>query len=308
MIAHLVCVCPSHRPNHSPNPTNPFPDRPSQPDRSHPCVGSSRYASTPLGRTLPSHFTVCGSGLLSTRPPTPTTTPTPTLPPPFDLFFNFNPAMAMALHPPPSPHTVDHAPNGDSDVDMMPTTPTTTSQSRPSVVLTTPSQQDVSASFATVARPSSTSPICTKSTTTHPSPSFSTSPILSTSQSPTSSTCTHSPPFPTSFSTTTRPTSSHPYHTIASFSHFNSKGMTLPTQRRSSRLDPMAQGDEEMEDGGYGELGNRHPLRRLSEEDKKDGISETVSLPGIKVLFGVARGERYMPNRGGLYLLLTRQM
>lgn len=69
--------------------------------------------------------------------------------------------------------------------------------------------------------------------------------------------------------------------------------MTLPA-RRQSRFDPKSQGDEEVDMDSYGELGKRHPLRRASEEDAKDGtgaMQETVSLPSFKTMFGVARGK-----------------
>jgi len=45
--------------------------------------------------------------------------------------------------------------------------------------------------------------------------------------------------------------------------------------------------DDEDEDG-YEDLGQRHPLRRVAEEDCKE---ESLTLPGIKALFGVAGGE-----------------
>lgn len=45
-------------------------------------------------------------------------------------------------------------------------------------------------------------------------------------------------------------------------------------------------GDDE--DEGYEDLGYRHPLRRVKEEDSQGGM---VSLPGIKSLFSVLQGE-----------------
>ena len=53
--------------------------------------------------------------------------------------------------------------------------------------------------------------------------------------------------------------------------------------RRQSRFDPMAN-DDATEEEGYGDLGQRHPLRRVQEEDKDDN----VSLPSIRNLFSVA--------------------
>jgi hypothetical protein len=61
----------------------------------------------------------------------------------------------------------------------------------------------------------------------------------------------------------------------------------LQDRRRFSRFDPMGRGEEEHEEEGYGDLGGRHPLRRVSEEDGKD-----LHLPGIKALFGsTGQGE-----------------
>lgn len=59
-------------------------------------------------------------------------------------------------------------------------------------------------------------------------------------------------------------------------------------RRRQSRFDPMGREDED--DEGYGDLGQRHPLRRVAEEDAKES-GDRVSLPSIKALFGVAGGE-----------------
>ena len=64
--------------------------------------------------------------------------------------------------------------------------------------------------------------------------------------------------------------------------------LNLAARRRQSRYDPMGR-EEELDEEGYGELGHRHPLRRVAEEDAKEDGS--VSLPGIKSLFGVAGGE-----------------
>ena len=63
------------------------------------------------------------------------------------------------------------------------------------------------------------------------------------------------------------------------------RGMPLAARRRQSRFDPMGRDDEDEE--GYGDLGQKNPLRRV-EEDAKE---ESFSLPGIKALFGVAGGE-----------------
>ncbi|OXB40170.1 hypothetical protein LQV05_000030 [Cryptococcus neoformans] len=74
--------------------------------------------------------------------------------------------------------------------------------------------------------------------------------------------------------------------------------------RRSSRADPVVRTEDDMyeEDDGYGELGQRHPLRR-EKEDMREEIEarpghevnlaqirergEGMSLPGIKTLLGV---------------------
>ncbi|WVF71700.1 hypothetical protein IAT40_006508 [Kwoniella sp. CBS 6097] len=65
--------------------------------------------------------------------------------------------------------------------------------------------------------------------------------------------------------------------------------------RRQSRFDPMGRdSDELIDEEGYGDLGHKHPLRRVQEEDGKGdkaGSQEPVSLPGIKSLFGVAGGD-----------------
>lgn len=80
--------------------------------------------------------------------------------------------------------------------------------------------------------------------------------------------------------------------------HVPTKPSPLPlaASRRQSRFDPMGR-EEELDDEGYGELGHRHPLRRVAEEDGKE-IAEHVSLPGIQALFGVAGGECYQWVQG----------
>lgn len=54
-------------------------------------------------------------------------------------------------------------------------------------------------------------------------------------------------------------------------------------KRRQSRFDPM---DSDAEDEGYGELGQRHTYRKISEDEKKD----TFTLPGIKSLLNPSSG------------------
>lgn len=61
-------------------------------------------------------------------------------------------------------------------------------------------------------------------------------------------------------------------------------GAPMAGYRRDSRFDPMVKDGEVEDDGGYGELGQRHPLRRVQEEEREDG----VSLPSIRNLFSVA--------------------
>ncbi|WVQ99181.1 hypothetical protein IAU59_006313 [Kwoniella sp. CBS 9459] len=65
--------------------------------------------------------------------------------------------------------------------------------------------------------------------------------------------------------------------------------------RRQSRFDPMGRDSDEMiDEEGYGDLGHKHPLRRVQEEEGKGdkaGSQEPLSLPGIKSLFGVANGD-----------------
>ncbi|ODN79952.1 hypothetical protein L202_03828 [Cryptococcus amylolentus CBS 6039] len=66
--------------------------------------------------------------------------------------------------------------------------------------------------------------------------------------------------------------------------------------RRSSRADPMIRTDDEAyeEDEGYGELGQRHPLRRVKEDSKEEEEArqvsggDAISLPGIKSLLSGA--------------------
>ncbi|KIR77382.1 hypothetical protein I306_05576 [Cryptococcus gattii EJB2] len=74
--------------------------------------------------------------------------------------------------------------------------------------------------------------------------------------------------------------------------------------RRSSRADPVIRAEDDMyeEDDGYGELGQRHPLRRVKEDMREETEErhehevkltriqeqgEGMSLPGIKTLLGV---------------------
>ncbi|KAK4687204.1 hypothetical protein P7C73_g2914, partial [Tremellales sp. Uapishka_1] len=69
--------------------------------------------------------------------------------------------------------------------------------------------------------------------------------------------------------------------------HGSLPAFTLARQRRQSRFDPMADGDDE--EDGYGDLGSGHPLRRISDSKEEGGKErEIVSLPGIKALFGAA--------------------
>ncbi|WVR07235.1 hypothetical protein IAU60_004276 [Kwoniella sp. DSM 27419] len=80
--------------------------------------------------------------------------------------------------------------------------------------------------------------------------------------------------------------------------------MANMTVRRQSRFDPMARDIDDMPDeDGYGDLGHKHPLRRVQEEDHKDGKSshEQVSLPGIKSLFGVASDHSSTPSSSQLF-------
>ncbi|WWC70416.1 uncharacterized protein I206_104367 [Kwoniella pini CBS 10737] len=78
--------------------------------------------------------------------------------------------------------------------------------------------------------------------------------------------------------------------------------------RRQSRFDPMAGENEEvLEDEGYGELGSKHPLRRVKEEENtKEGRAsppESISLPPIKSLFGVAsdHSQTQSPSSSSLF-------
>ncbi len=57
----------------------------------------------------------------------------------------------------------------------------------------------------------------------------------------------------------------------------------------------MAKEEDNVEEETYGELEQRHPLRRLSEEDQKER-AENFNLPGIKALFGVAAGMFSLPQ------------
>jgi len=65
------------------------------------------------------------------------------------------------------------------------------------------------------------------------------------------------------------------------------KGTMAPGYRRQSRFDPMDPAGEDVDDEGYGDLGSRHPLRRVQEEGKEEG----VNLPSLKSLFG-PQGDR----------------
>ncbi|WVW83680.1 hypothetical protein I302_105701 [Kwoniella bestiolae CBS 10118] len=79
----------------------------------------------------------------------------------------------------------------------------------------------------------------------------------------------------------------------------NRKKMSV---RRQSRFDPMMAESEDtmMEDEGYGDLGLKHPLRRVKEEEmsKENKITppESISLPPIKSLFGVASDHPQTPS------------
>ncbi|KAL1405392.1 hypothetical protein Q8F55_009023 [Vanrija albida] len=58
--------------------------------------------------------------------------------------------------------------------------------------------------------------------------------------------------------------------------------------RRGSRFDPMGHTAED-EDDAYGDLGTRHPLRKIREDAQPErNPSESVSLPGIKALLNAA--------------------
>lgn len=59
------------------------------------------------------------------------------------------------------------------------------------------------------------------------------------------------------------------------------------TKRRESRFDPIGQDSDD--DEGYGELGHRHPLRQVKEDEPKSGSS--FSLPGIKSLLNPSFGK-----------------
>ncbi|WVQ77215.1 hypothetical protein IAR50_006898 [Cryptococcus sp. DSM 104548] len=68
--------------------------------------------------------------------------------------------------------------------------------------------------------------------------------------------------------------------------------------RRSSRADPIIRTDDEPfdDDDGYGELGQRHPLRRVKDDLREEMQArqqqvpggDAISLPGIKALLGGA--------------------
>ncbi|WVQ67882.1 uncharacterized protein L199_006087 [Kwoniella botswanensis] len=81
---------------------------------------------------------------------------------------------------------------------------------------------------------------------------------------------------------------------------------TMPV-RRQSRFDPMIASDNEemMEDEGYGDLGLKHPLRRVKEEegtkDNKITPPESITLPPIKSLFGVASDHTQSPASSSLF-------
>jgi hypothetical protein len=72
--------------------------------------------------------------------------------------------------------------------------------------------------------------------------------------------------------------------------HLQPQSLFRPNQarRRQSRFDPMIREEENVDEEAYGELGSRHPLRRVKEEEQER--VEGISLPGIKALFGVAAG------------------
>lgn len=60
------------------------------------------------------------------------------------------------------------------------------------------------------------------------------------------------------------------------------------TKRRQSRFDPMGHDSEEEEEEGYGDLGHRHPLRKLNEEEPR---TTSFSLPGIRSLLNPSSGK-----------------
>lgn len=66
--------------------------------------------------------------------------------------------------------------------------------------------------------------------------------------------------------------------------------MSAPVNRRASRFDPMDPDGGDLDEEGYGDLGSRHPLRRVKEESGKD---EGLSLPSIKSLFGSSGGKSF---------------
>ncbi|WWD17498.1 hypothetical protein CI109_101939 [Kwoniella shandongensis] len=77
--------------------------------------------------------------------------------------------------------------------------------------------------------------------------------------------------------------------------------------RRQSRFDPMAREEDEPVDEGYGEL--KHPLHRVMEESSEHRDSqkerpkpaESISLPGIKSLFGVSADHPPTPSSSALF-------
>ncbi|WRT66153.1 uncharacterized protein IL334_003106 [Kwoniella shivajii] len=76
-------------------------------------------------------------------------------------------------------------------------------------------------------------------------------------------------------------------------------GKKMPV-RRQSRFDPMmGENDETMEDEGYGDLGQKHPFRRIKEEELREPRAtapDSISLPPIKSLFGVAGDHPPTPS------------
>ena len=70
--------------------------------------------------------------------------------------------------------------------------------------------------------------------------------------------------------------------------HQNLPTALQQSRRRQSRYDPVSNDDNEDDNvtyENYGDLGRRHPLRRVSEEGQKER-PENVTLPSIKALFG----------------------
>ncbi|KAK8864201.1 hypothetical protein IAR55_001447 [Kwoniella newhampshirensis] len=90
----------------------------------------------------------------------------------------------------------------------------------------------------------------------------------------------------------------------------SSKISSTMLPRRQSRFDPMAGDDDpQIDEEGYGELGQKHPLRRLNEEGSvsRDALrersrpTEAINLPGIKSLFGVAADHPSTPSSSSLF-------